>query len=97
MAILVYFTVIWYIFPVLVFCTKKNLATLGRYQPGLESIGFFSLFILGYPIPFHYPLKTEEKNCENSSDETKPIGSAIFLSRPLINFPRPKLWPAPSI
>jgi hypothetical protein len=25
---LVYFVVIWYIFPVLVFCTKKNLATL---------------------------------------------------------------------
>jgi hypothetical protein len=27
---LVYFTVIWYIFPVLVCCTKKNLATLVR-------------------------------------------------------------------
>jgi hypothetical protein len=26
---LVYFVVIWYIFSVLVFCTKKNLATLG--------------------------------------------------------------------
>jgi hypothetical protein len=25
---LAYFMVIWYIFPVLVFCTKKNLATL---------------------------------------------------------------------
>jgi hypothetical protein len=25
---LVYFVVIWYIFPVLVHCTKKNLATL---------------------------------------------------------------------
>jgi hypothetical protein len=25
---LVYFVVIWYIFAVLVFCTKKNLATL---------------------------------------------------------------------
>jgi hypothetical protein len=29
---LVYFMVIWYIFPVLVFCTNENLATLVRVQ-----------------------------------------------------------------
>jgi hypothetical protein len=30
---LVYFVVIWYIFPVLVFWTKKNLATLVNLRP----------------------------------------------------------------
>jgi hypothetical protein len=34
---LVYFVVIWYIFPVLVFCTEKNLATL-HLRPVLKKI-----------------------------------------------------------
>jgi hypothetical protein len=34
---LVYFVVIWYIFPVLVCCTKVNLATLGQ-KPAKKSL-----------------------------------------------------------
>jgi hypothetical protein len=33
---LVYFVAIWYIFPVLVYCTKKILATLVQHTPGHE-------------------------------------------------------------
>jgi hypothetical protein len=49
---LVYFVIIWYIFPVLVYCTKKNLATLlnmhcmfveGQKYSHLADIYFFKL------------------------------------------------------
>jgi hypothetical protein len=43
---LVYFVLIWYIFPVLVRCNKKNLATLGDFSPfgWLFTLGIFKYY-----------------------------------------------------
>jgi hypothetical protein len=35
---LVHFVVIWYIFPVLIYCTDKNLATLCPWSSGIVSV-----------------------------------------------------------
>jgi hypothetical protein len=53
---LVYFVVIWYIFLVLVFCSKKNLATLARQRK--QNFDYFSLL-----KNLHYLfLRCDEKN-----------------------------------
>jgi hypothetical protein len=58
---LVHFVVIWYIFPVLVFCTKKNLATL------LSVI--LRLFFRGGAFAQD---QIEKKNCLRSKEAQHP-------------------------
>jgi hypothetical protein len=58
-----YLMVIWYIFPVLVCCTKKNLATLVGVQLGEEANQSESLFRSFF---LHYFSYTDEEKVEGA-------------------------------
>jgi hypothetical protein len=75
---LVYFVVIWYIFPMLVCCTKKNLATLSsnEYVQHTKSLGMHKSY-----FPFFRNLLHKVNASHNRTSNNKCL--ATYLSKHL--------------